>query len=93
MYGLIYTKHFGQRAQQRSLNSIVVAALLRYGESRYSRAGIDSLIFTKAALADIKSDYGARIFQMCERFKNTYIIMSDDGVLITVARSHRRTVH
>lgn len=93
MHGLIYTKHFKKRVQQRGLNPIVVAALLQYGEAAFSRGGIDSLVFTKAALAEIRSDYGVSAFQMCEKFKNTYIVMSDDGVLITVARSFRRTVH
>ncbi len=92
MHGYIFTKHFQERAQQRSVSSPIVSALLKYGEARSSKCGIDSLIFTTHALAEIKSDCRPSVFKMCEKFKNTYIIMSDDGALITVARSYRRSV-
>ena len=93
MNGFIRTKHFDQRLQQRGLNEIVIMALLYYGERRTSHHGIDSLIFTKSALADIRSDFGIAVFKACEKLRNTYLIASEEGVLITVARSYRRTIH
>ena len=93
MNGIIRTKHFEQRFQQRGLNEIVVLALLYYGERHTSRHGIDSVIFTKTALADIRSDHGLAIFKACEKLRNTYLIITEGGVLITVARSFRRTIH
>ena len=93
MNGIIRTKHFEQRLQQRGLSERVVMALLYYGERHTSRRGIDSLVFTKTALADIKSDYGIAIFKACEKLRNTYLIATEGGVLITVARSYRRTIH
>jgi hypothetical protein len=93
MNGITRTKHFDHRFQQRGMNNLVVMALLYYGERRASRHGIDSLIFTKTALVEIRNDYGTAIFKMCEKLRNTYIIMAEDGVLITVARSHRKTMH
>lgn len=92
MHGLIRTKHFNQRLQQRGMDYAVVIALLRYGEVHSSRHGIESLIFTKMALAEIRNDHGACIFKACERQRNAYIIVSDVGVLITVARSSGRTI-
>lgn len=93
MDGMIYTKHFQQRSQQRGMNAAVVTALLCYGERHKSRGGIESLIFTKHALADIKNDLGPCVFKMCEKVRNTYIIATEDGTLITVARSYRTTTH
>lgn len=93
MHGYIYTKHFQERAQQRSVSSPIVSALLKYGEARSSKRGIDSIISNTNALTEIKSEYGPSVFKMCEKFNNTYIIMSNDGALITVARSYRRSVH
>jgi hypothetical protein len=93
MYGLKSTEHFQQRAQQRCVNATIVRALIKYGEAHSSRRGVDSLIFTDTALSDIMNDHGTIIFKMCEKFKNTSIIMSDDGTLITVARSYRKFVH
>lgn len=91
MNGITRTKHFNRRLQQRGLNEVVVMALLQYGECRSSQHGVESLIFTKSALADIENDFGSTVLKMCERLRNTYLIVSD-GVLITVARSYR-TVH
>lgn len=91
MNGITRTKHFDQRFQQRGLNEIVVRALLYYGEHRSSYHGADSLIFTKAALIEIRNDHGPAIFKACEKLRNAYIIVKD-GTLITVARS-RRTIH
>ena len=93
MNGITCTKHFVQRLQQRGLNEIVVMALLYYGERRTSHHGIDSLIFTKTALADIRSDHGPTIFKACEKLRNTYLIATEDGVLITVARGYGKTIH
>lgn len=93
MNGFTRTKHFEKRSQQRCVNYIIVQALLEYGEQRSSKNGIDSLIFTKKALTEIKNDYGPSVFKACEKLRNTYIIVSDEGTLITVARSYRKTVH
>ncbi len=93
MNGTIRTKHFNQRIQQRGLDETVVMALFHCGERRTSHRGIDSLIFTKNALADIRSDHGLAIFKACERLRSAYLITSEDGVLITVAHSYRRTIH
>lgn len=93
MNGIISTKHFEQRFQQRGMNQIVVMAMLQYGERWKSRHGVDSIVLTKAALAEIKSDLGRSVFLACERLRNAYIVMSEEGTLITVARSFRRTIH
>lgn len=93
MDSITRTKHFNRRCQQRSVNDIVVWALLNYGERYSSRHGIDSLIFTKAALVEIRNEHGSLIFKACEKRRNAYLIASEDGTLITVARSYRKTVH
>lgn len=92
MNGITRTKHFDQRFQQRGLNEIVVTALFYYGERRSSRHGIDSLIFTKTALIEIRNDHGPTIFKACEKLRNVYLII-EGGTLITVARSRGKAVH
>lgn len=88
MNGITRTRHFDHRLQQRGLSNVVVMALLSYGECRSSRHGVESLIFTKHALADIENDFGSSVLKMCEKRRNAYLIVRD-GVLITVARSYR----
>ena len=92
MDGMTYTKHFQQRSQQRCINGHVIDALLRYGEPNTCRRGIEGLIFTKKALSEIRNEAGPAVFKMCEKVRNAYIIVSSEGVLITVARSYRGTV-
>ncbi|WP_161808748.1 hypothetical protein [Tsuneonella troitsensis] len=46
-------------------------ALLQYGECRSSQHGGESLIFTKSALADIETDFGSTVHEMCERQRYT----------------------
>lgn len=93
MNGLKYTKHFQYRLQQRGIHPAVMMALLHYGERKASRHGVDSIIFTKRALAEIKQDHGKAVFLQCERQRKAYIIVSEDAVAITVAHSYRGTVH
>lgn len=93
MDGTTRTKHFDTRFQQRGLNQTVVEALFCYGIGRKTRDGAESISFTKSVLREIRNGLGSDTFKMCEKLKNAYVVVSDDGALITVARSHRRTVH
>lgn len=93
MDGVTKTKHFSQRIQQRGITVAVVQALYKYGECHSSRNGVDSLVFTKAALIEIRNEHGSILHNACEKRRNAYIIASENGTLITVARSYRKTVH
>lgn len=81
------TVHFNKRAQQRSIRDFVVNFLLNYGNSRPAGRGCQSLYFDKQALLDIKCE-NEDIYKKIERYKNSYIILSDDGALVTAARIH-----
>lgn len=93
MNGLIYSKHFCQRMQQRSISDDVVRALVQYGESKPCGDGAESIFFSKRALAQIKGDHGDALFRKCDRCRNSYIVLSCDAVLITVARSYSKALH
>ena len=92
MFGLIESKHYVARCQQRCIGGVLTDILLYYGEARICRGGVDGIYFSRDSLSEILSDLGATAFKMCEKFKNTYLIVSADGVLITAARSYR-TIH
>ena len=93
MDGITRTKHFDRRYQQRGITPIVLETLLRYGSARRTLGKAESLTFTKTVLVEIRTDLGKSNFKACERLKNAYVILSDDGSLITVARSYRKAVH
>ena len=92
MYGMVESKHFLTRSQQRCIKKDIIELLLYYGKSRSCRGGVDGLFFSRDSLNEILSDLGIQIFKMCEKFRDTYLIVSEDGVLITAARSYR-TIH
>lgn len=93
MYGLSQTKHYSVRTQQRCINRLIADLLIFYGESRRCRDGAQSIFFSRDSLSEIRNDLGGPTCKMCEKYKNAYLIVSDDGALITAARSHGKTIH
>jgi hypothetical protein len=93
MASIVVTNHLLLRMQQRGIRNNIVENLVKYGEVRKSRHGIDSIVFTKKSLEEIKSECGYDAYKKCERQKNTYLIVSDDGVAVTVAHSYRHSIH
>lgn len=93
MIGIDHTKHSKLRAKQRGIKSRVIEVLFCYGVTRRTRDGAESLSFTKEVLAEIKADLGPRIFKMCGKLKNAYIVVSNEGTLITAAHSYRKVLH
>ena len=81
------SKHFIKRTQQRSIRDYVINSLLIYGTSSRAGKGYQSLYFDKYALSEIQCQ-NIDLYKKIERFKNSYIILSDDGNLITAARIH-----
>ena len=79
------SKHFNKRVQQRSIRDFAVNYLLVYGNS--SRAGRDceSVYFDKLALSEIEA-VDPDLYKKIEKYKNSYIIISADGKLVTAAR-------
>ena len=93
MHSLKKSNHFKVRTQQRCVNGLVTDVLFTYGESRKCRGGVESIFFSRESLIDIRNEFGASICNACEKLRNSYLIVSEDGVLITAARSNRRTIH
>lgn len=88
-----YTSHASARLQQRAIPVHIVDLLEKFGSSmRAHRA--DRLFFDKAARRRLARNMGGkRGLQSIERWMNVYIVVSDDGQVITAARQtarHRR---
>ena len=93
MDGISRTKHFEHRFQQRGLTELVVETLLQYGSTRRTRSGAQSITFTRDVPVGIRHDLGDTVFKACDRSRNAYIVLSDEGAAITVARRYRKAVH
>ena len=84
----MYTAHAQARCQQRSLSPEVVDTLLAYGE-RKRHKGADVYFLTKRARSRAAGALGHRYRQLEARL-NSYLVVSDEGSLITVGRRYRR---
>ena len=84
----MFTAHAQTRCQQRSISSEVVDALLAYGERR-RHDGADVYYLTKKARSRVAGALGAH-YRRIERALNSYVVVSDDGQVITAGHRYRR---
>lgn len=93
MNGLTHSKHYITRTQQRSISRIMECLIILYGDSMKCRGGVESISFSRESLQEIENEHGKSVRKLCEKYRNAYLILSGDGVLVTAARSYRRTIH
>lgn len=84
----MYTAHAQARCQQRSISSEIVDTLLAYGERR-RHDGADVYYLTKAARSRLCGALGTH-YRRIEKALNSYVVVSDDGQVITAGRRYRR---
>ena len=85
-----YSAHASARLQQRAIPGRLVDLLEEFGSSMRSSAA-DRLFFDKAARRRLARNLGGkRDLQTIERWLNVYIVVSDDGQLVTAARQTAR---
>lgn len=83
----MYTAHAQARLQQRAIPDEAVDVLLAYGDRR-RRKGADIYFLTKSARLRCQVALGREAYNRLSRSLDTYLVMGDDGQLITAA--HRR---
>ena len=84
----MYTAHAQARCQQRCISPDVVDTLLAYGD-RQRHKGADVYYLTKQSRMRAATALGER-YPRLEKSLDTYLVVSDDGCLITAARRKRR---
>jgi len=85
----MYTAHAQTRLQQRAIPGAAVDALLAYGERRRHR-GADIYYLSKAARRRVAGALGKECYNRLSRSLDTYLVVSDDGQIITAAHRHHR---
>jgi hypothetical protein len=84
------SRHYGERMQQRAIPSLVAGLLLDHG-SRMRHKGADILFVDRAARREIRRAVGGdRNMRTIEPWLDTYLVVGDDGTLVTAARRTRR---
>lgn len=83
----MYTAHARSRLQQRAIPPEAVDVLLAYGECGRHR-GADIYYLDRPARLRAAGALGKERYRRLSRSLDTYLVVSDDGHLITAA--HRR---
>ena len=85
-----FTKHAAQRYQQRgNIPREVVDLYLQYASWTHSN-GAKSYAFDKRSRRRLKAVLSRRDYCRCEKWLDRYIVVSGDGVIITIAHRTRR---
>ena len=83
------TKHASQRIQQRGISTEAVDAILAYGTRRRHR-GADIYYLLKKSRRRLSGAFGRERYSKLERALDSYVVVSDDGAILTAAhRLHR----
>lgn len=81
------TRHAQQRMKDRSIPLSIIEALLDFGERMPSGNGAETCFFTKRSWRHFAAYLGleARYF---ERYRSVYVIVANDGEVITTCWRH-----
>lgn len=88
---LTLTAHARARArcQQRSIRRDVIEGILDHGRPARLR-GADSYALDKEGRRRLRKELGEHGFRAVERWLDAYVVVADDGRIVTVARRTRR---
>lgn len=78
------THHAERRMQQRGIPLAAVDAILSYGRRR-RHDGADVYYLDRKARGRMAHAMGAKSYCKIERSLNSYLVVSDDGAIITAA--------
>ena len=84
-----FTAHAAARAQQRNVPPAIVELIERFGTCKRS-SGADRMYFDKAARQRLIQHFGKQGQSPILRWLNVYVVIADDGAVVTVGH---RTKH
>lgn len=84
------SQHAEDRLQQRGIPPIVVELLDRFGASERCQ-GAEKIFFDRQSKKALRRHLGgARALRLIEPWLNTYAVVGDDGVVVTVGHRQKR---
>jgi hypothetical protein len=90
MTGLRFTHHAEDRLQQRGVPPFVIELLDRFGASARCQ-GAEKVFFDKQSRKALRRHLGgARSLRLIEPWLDTYAVLSDEGVVVTVGHRQKR---
>ena len=85
----MFSSHARIRCQQRGIPKDVIEVLLSYGTRRY-RHGAEVCFMDRAARRKAAANLGRKRFACLSDRLDRYLVLSDDGTIITAAPRLRR---
>tara|TARA_R110002072_G_scaffold190881_3_gene347756 strand:- start:1034 stop:1498 length:465 start_codon:yes stop_codon:yes gene_type:complete len=92
MSGLMkYSNHARRRTQQRGIPAEVVSLLLEFGDTENAGDGASIYSFRSKHIKDeLIRESAMRGVKSVERYLHTYLVMSDDEIIVTVGHRYKR---
>ncbi len=84
-----FTRHASERAAPRSISEEAIDLVLDHGEVQRVK-GADSYFLNAPTKQRLRNDLGRDGYRRCERHLGIYVIVGDDGRIVTVAHRRRR---
>ena len=84
-----YTAHARARVQQRSIPQVAIEALLEFGHER-RRGGASVLFMDRAARQRAADALGRRAYARLAPKLDSYLVVADDGLIVTAVRRLKR---
>ena len=85
---IILTKHAAVRTQQRGISGDAISTILNYGHFNYTRGGAKTWSMNRLEKQFAKADLGQKYINIEKQLG--YLVISNEGVLITAAHSFKR---
>lgn len=82
--------HARRRMQQRSVPLRILDLLECYGSTKRAFYNADVYTFDRMARQRIRAELGDVGLKEIEPYKNAYMVVSDEGSVVTVARKYKR---
>lgn len=81
---LVLSNHALTRSQQRGIQSDAMEVLMSYGASKYSH-GCEVVFMDRAARQRARAALGKCAYAKVEPSLNTYLVIAEDGSVVTCA--------
>jgi hypothetical protein len=84
---LALSEHAKKRSQQRSIPETAIDLLLDFGNETHLGGGVTSFSFRKKSWKSAAKYLGPKA-KYFERYRACYVVVAEDGTIITVAYCH-----
>ena len=83
------THHADVRIQQRGIPPLIIDLLMNYGRLTRHK-GADVYFLDSESRKSLKRDIGSLVYKRLQDLLDAYVVVADDGLVITAAKRYRR---